>query len=194
MYLYKNGEPDHLDATKNHGFNPENHKPNWNWRGTKADIYEAGHRVPFMIRWPNKIKPKQVDETVCLTDVAATLVELLSLNADPSQMEDSYSLVPLLNGKTEFTRKPVIHQSGSGGLAIRKGDYKLILGSGSAGREQPRGKVFGKPYQLYNLAVDPAETTNLIDDKKDLAKELEKEFFEMAGDDIIEKDFKGLKK
>jgi arylsulfatase A len=194
MYQHKNGEPDHMDDLTIQGFKPENHKANWNWRGTKADIYEAGHRVPFMVRWPNKLKAKTISETVCLTDVAATLVDLLDLKADSTQMEDSYSMVPLLTGEEEFIRKPVIHQSGGGALAIRKGDYKLILCSGSGGREKPRGKTFGQPYQLYNLAIDPFETNNIYLEKEEIAQALENEFFEIAGNDITEKDFKGLKK
>ncbi|MCK4817719.1 arylsulfatase, partial [bacterium] len=99
MYLYKDGEEDHVDDITKQGFRTENHKPNWNWRGTKADIYEAGHRIPFMILWPDKLSPKTIDETVCLTDIAATLADLLELEVDTSQMEDGFSLVPLMKGK-----------------------------------------------------------------------------------------------
>jgi len=187
MYQFKDAETDHVDDSTKHGFRAENHKPNWNWRGTKADIYEAGHRVPLMIRWPGKLTPGTIDETVCLTDIAATLVDMLHLEADPSQMEDSFSMVPLMKGKA-FSRKPVIHQSGQGALAIRMGNYKLILCNGSGGREIPRGKPFTGPYQLYNLANDPYETTDLYETERDLAQMLEKEFFEIAGQDLTEND------
>ncbi len=192
MYLYRDGQPDHVNDIKNHGFKPENHKPNWNWRGTKADIYEAGHRVPFIVRWPNNLQPRQIDETVCLTDVTATLVDLLALKADPLQMEDSHSLVPLMSDEV-FNRKPIIHQSINGSIAIRKGDYKLILCNGSGGREVPIGNPFTKPYQLYNLANDPYETENLYISEATIALMLEEEFFEIAGDDLTEDDILTLK-
>jgi arylsulfatase A-like enzyme len=108
-------------------------------------------------------------------------------------MEDSHSLVPLFRDK-EFNRKPVIHQSGSGAIAIRKGDYKLILCNGSGGREVPKGKPFTKPYQLYNLADDPYENEDLMKSKTDIALGLEKEFFEIAGDDLTADDILKLSK
>jgi arylsulfatase A len=192
MHQFVDGQADHVDDNKNHGFRPENHKPNWNWRGTKADIYEAGHRVPFMIRWPNVIEPKQIEETVCLTDVTATLMDLLSLKADSSQMEDSFSLLPLMKNK-KISRKPVIHQSINGSIAIRKGDYKLILSNGSGGRESPRGKPFTKPYRLYNMDKDAYESQDLYETKSEMAISMEKEFFEIAHGDLSEDDILDLK-
>lgn len=193
MHQYVEGQADHVDNIKNHGFRPENHKSNWNWRGTKADIYEAGHRVPFMIRWPSGIEPRQINETVCLTDVTATLIDLLSLKADSSQMQDSFSLVPLIKNES-FSRKPIIHQSGNGSIAIRKGDYKLILTYGSGGRESPRGKPFTKPYQLYDVSEDPSESNDLYKSESEMAISLETEFFEIAQGDLSEGDIQNLQK
>ncbi len=192
MHLYENGEEDHTVANENHGYNPENHKPNLSWRGTKGDIFEAGHRVPLMIHWPGQLKARKSHETVCLTDISSTLVEMLGLSADVSQMEDGYSLVPIFSNE-EINRAPVIHQSGDGALAIRKGNYKLILCDGSGGREEPKGNAFSKPYQLYDLAIDPYETTNLINSHAEIAEGLEKEFYEIVDGDLTEEDISILK-
>jgi len=180
MYQYGVDEKDHIDNKTYHGFRAENHKPNGDWRGTKADIYEGGHRVPLMIYWPGQIAPKTINQAVCISDIVATLTDMLQLKADSSQMEDSYSLLPLLEGK-EFVREPIIHQSGQGALAIRQGDYKLILCNGSGGREKPRGNPFTRPYQLYNLKNDPHETQNLINTEIEMAKSMEKEFYRIVG-------------
>ncbi len=143
-----------------------------------------------MIRWPAKLNPKSIDQTICLTDVAETLVQLLKLEADPLQMEDSHSFLPLLVGEAGYQRKPIIHQSGNGTLAIRKGAYKLVLSDGSGGKQFPKGIPFKRPYQLYNIKKDPYETNNLYHTEKELALQLEKELYEVVGDDISAKDFK----
>ena len=68
---------------------------------------------------------------------------------------------------------PVVHHSISGTFAIRDGQWKLILGNGSGGRGAPKGKSGARPFQLYDIDADPAETTNLIDEHPEVAERLE---------------------
>ena len=81
-----------------------------------------------------------------------------------------YGDVHALNPKS---RAPVIHHSSGGMFAIRDGKWKLVLGNGSGGRQQPRGKAFKKPYQLFDISTDPSEKTNVIDEYPDVAQKLE---------------------
>ncbi len=186
MYAYPGRDPDHVGLETVHGFNPKNHRANGPWRGTKADIWEAGHRVPFFVRWPKGVAAKsKSSKTICHVDILATVAEIAGTKFDRKSAEDSFSFVDALK-QQKTSRPPVLHQSGSGFLAIRDGDWKLVLGSGSGGRQKPRGKRFGKPYHLYNLAQDPGETKNLIDSHGEVAKELEAKFRKLAhGDEVM---------
>jgi arylsulfatase A-like enzyme len=111
--------------------------------------------------------------TVCLTDVFATLAEITGAPLREKAAEDSVSLLPLLRGDEGFERPPVIHHSVSGMFAIRDGRWKLVAGNGSGGREEPKGEPFGRPYRLYDLRADPAETRDLLDVQPDVARRLE---------------------
>lgn len=186
-FMYRRGEKEdhHLKNEKDQGFRPEDHSANYHWRGTKADVWEGGHRVPFFVRWPKKIKAgRRVAEPVCLTDVLATVAEVIGEKLPDGSGEDSFSFFPQLEGKNAEKRPGVINHSASGTFAIRRGAWKLVLGSGSGGRQQPKGKRFEKPYHLYNLAEDPGETKNVIEEKADVAKEMEEELKKIAGGDL----------
>ena len=164
-FMYnRSGDPDHLDDATVQAYRPENHTSNGALRGTKADVWEAGHRVPFFARWPEKIEAgSKCSNTITHTDLFATCAELAGAKLPDKAAEDSFSWVPLFQGKfDQFKRAPVINHSANGTFAIRDGEWKLVLGNGSGGREKPRGKPFGKPYQLYDLKNDLGE-------KKDLA-------------------------
>ncbi len=168
-------EPDHTDDPSIQAYRPTSHRANGVLRGTKADIWEAGHRVPFFVRWPGKVTPNtRCDQTICLTDVSATVANLLGSDLPEGAAEDSYSFLPCLLGKSRPTpRPPVIHHSAAGMFAIRDGQWKLVLGNGSGGREKPRGKPFERPYQLFNLARDLSEQENVISQQADVASGLE---------------------
>lgn len=174
MNRYNYIEEDHVDDWKAHGYNYQNHQANYNWRGTKADIYEGGHRVPLLVRWPGNVENGAVcDQTTTLTDWYATFADLLSHKISLNEAEDSFSLLPLLQGEQKWERPPVVHHSSKGMFSIREGKWKLIAGNGSGGREAPKGKAFERPYQLYDLESDPTETKNLIEIKVEIAAELE---------------------
>lgn len=144
------------------------HNGSYIYRGKKFDIFEGGHRVPFIASWPGKIEQgSNSDEIICTTDFMATAAELLVTDLSDNTAEDSYSFLPVLMGKKyeKPIREATVHHSADGRFAIRQGDWKLILWAGSGGWAFPATKedMDGLPkFQLYNLDQDPGETTNLV--------------------------------
>lgn len=142
------------------------HYPNHHFRGHKADIFEGGHRVPFIVRWPGKVKAgSSSDQLTCLTDLMATCADITGAKLPPNAGEDSVSILPALLGKAaEPLREAVVHHSINGSFAIRSGKWKLIFCPGSGGWSAPRPGKAGQglpSQQLYNLEEDIRETTNL---------------------------------
>ena len=143
------------------------HNPSYHFRGHKADIYEGGHRVPFVVRWPGYIEAgRSSDQVICLTDLLATLADLTGISLEPAAGVDSYSMLPALLGEDDGPlREATVHHSINGSFAIRKGNWKLILCPGSGGWSDPRPGSPGieqlPPFQLYNLQEDVGETENL---------------------------------
>ncbi len=149
-----------------------------NMRGSKADLWDGGHRVPFVVRWPAKVAAgSKSDDLICLTDLMATCAELLDTPLPKDAAEDSVSFAPALAGKPIMTtRKGVIHHSVSGHFAYRQGNWKLLLAKGSGGWTAPNEKAAaeaGAPIaQLYDLEKDPGETTNLYASHPEVAERL----------------------
>jgi arylsulfatase A len=146
-------------------------------RGSKADIWDGGHRVPFIVRWPGHVKPSTTnDQLVCLTDLFATAAEIVSEQVPSGSCEDSVSFLPALSGQPiKSTRKGVIHHSFSGHFAYRTGNWKLLLARGSGGWTSPKETEVNKKApiaQLYDLASDPSETNNLYLQEADVAHQL----------------------
>jgi arylsulfatase A-like enzyme len=166
------------------GFRPEHHTANFIFRGTKADVWEAGHHVPFFVRYPGVVAPGSTcAETITHTDLFATVAAVIGEKLPPpgeGVAEDSHSLLGLLQGKPNARRgAPVVNHSVAGMFAIRGGKWKLVLGNGSGGREKPRGQRFARPYQLFDLDSDPSETTNVIEQHPDVAQRLERQCLEI---------------
>lgn len=156
------------------------HAANGNTRGQKADIWDGGHRIPFLARWPGKIKPgTSSDETICLTDLMATAAAIIGKKLPKNAAEDSYNILPALLGEPleQPIREATVHHSFSGMFAIRQGSWKLIVGRGSGGFTAPR-RIKPKPGepagQLYNLADDPREENNLYQEKPAVVARLQK--------------------
>jgi arylsulfatase A-like enzyme len=146
------------------------HFPSANLRGAKADIWDGGHRVPFIAQWPGVIKPgSRSDALICLTDIMATAAEVAGAPLPPEAAVDSVSFLPALRGESHH-RNAVIHHSISGYFAIRQGNYKLSLCPNSGGWSAPKpsgkswaaAKAAGKPLlQLYDMSKDLGEQHNL---------------------------------
>lgn len=152
-----------------------NHKANGDWRGQKADIWEGGHRVPFIVRWPGKVLAgKSSAALICLTDVFATFAEIVGAQK-PAEAEDSVSFLPVLAGKSGRARESVVHHSIDGTFAIREGKWKLIPALGSHGFSVPKQvkpEVGGPEGQLYDLEADPREERNLWSERNDVVARL----------------------
>ncbi|MDY7394515.1 sulfatase-like hydrolase/transferase [Aureibaculum sp. 2210JD6-5] len=154
------------------------HNPSGKWRGMKADIWEGGHRVPFIVSWPNKIKKNTTsDKIICTTDIFATATSILGKGQNNSLLEDSFDFSHALFNKVTSNpeRNSIVHHSIDGTFAIRHGDWKLILGKDSGGFSKNL-KIEDIPVatngQLYNLKNDPSEKNNLYDKLPSKVKEL----------------------
>lgn len=155
----------------------QGHYPSGEYRGHKADIYEGGHRVPFIVRWPAEVESGQKTAALaCLTDVYATLEAVTGQEKQLTGGEDGYNLLPVFKGALTSGRETLISHSIGGSFAIRQGSWKLCLSAGSGGWSAPRepeAKKQGLPsMQLYNLAEDPAEEKNLVTEMPEKVKAL----------------------
>jgi arylsulfatase A-like enzyme len=153
------------------------HRANADWRGEKADIWDGGHRIPFLARWPGRIAAGSVSKQLgCLTDLMATAAAISGFTLPSGTAEDSYNLLPALTGKpSKPIRSSIVHHSIDGMFSIREGDWKLELGLGSGGFTPPAripANADGPQGQLYNLAKDPAEADNLWQKHPEVVKRL----------------------
>lgn len=153
------------------------HRANADWRGEKADAWEAGHRIPFVIRWPGHITPASVSqETGSLTDIMATLAAVLELPLPDDAAEDSFNLLPALEQTAQASIRPnIVDHSLHGLFTIREGNWKLILGLGSGGFTLPKAvepAPGGPKGQLYDLQNDPREEHNLFDKRPEIVARL----------------------
>ncbi len=149
------------------------HRSGGRYRGGKRDLYEGGHRVPFIARWPARIEAgRSCNEPVCQTDLLATFADIVGVTLPADAGEDSESLLPAFHSD-EFSsplRGPVIHHSAAGYFAIRDGEWKLNLGRGANGNTKvPKGEL---PYELYNLETDPSEESNVAADHPEVVDRL----------------------
>lgn len=155
------------------------HQGNAHLRGTKADIWEGGHRVPFVVRWPGRTPPGTVsEELIELTDLIATCAAILGTSLPDSAGPDSFNALPaLLSAKPASpVRTFSVHHSLWGHFAIRQGPWKLIPKRGSGGFTFPReidvAREGAPSGQLYHLSSDPSETKNVWNDHPDIVAEL----------------------
>jgi len=185
MYRLGADEKDHVDDETIQGYRPEHHTANATWRGTKADIWEAGHRVPFFVRMPNQQHAgSRVTRVVGLVDIMATLAEFLEIELAAGDGVDSVSFASVLeNPAGASKRPPLICHSGAGMFAIRVGRWKLVAGNGSGGRQAPKGNPFEEPWMLFNLATDPGEKENVAEGNPQVFERLKRTLYEIKGDD-----------
>lgn len=163
-----------------------NHDPSGGWRGVKRDGWEGGHRVPFIVRWPGRIPANQVsDQMTNTTDIFATLASITGYQLPENVATDSFDMLPAMLGTQDpkvSIRPHLITQSFRGEFQIRQGNWKYLDHKGSGGNNYTKG-ILQKyalketepeaPGQLYNLAVDPGETTNLFSIESDKCQQLQ---------------------
>ncbi len=157
------------------------------WRGVKRDQWEGGHRTPFIVRWPGKVKMGTTShQLTSLTDVMATCAGITGAKLPDDAAEDSYNMLPVLLGEQvdKPVRRFVLQQTMSLAMSIRDGQWKYLDHKGSGGHNYNRTGPWGmKPYaladtdpdapgQLYNLEVDPGETTNLFSQHPETVKRM----------------------
>ena len=154
------------------------HFPSAEFRGYKSDIWDGGHRVPFLARWPGHVTAgTKTDQPACLTDLLATCAGLVGAALPDNAAEDSVSLLSVLAGTAaDPVREAVVHHSIQGKFAIRQGPWKLELCPGSGGWSKPGDKEAEKQglptLQLYNMTQDVGERRNLAAEKPELVKKM----------------------
>jgi arylsulfatase A-like enzyme len=164
-------------ANANYGvLKAKGHNPSYIYSGNKGSYLEGGHRVPFIVKWPEKIKPNSVSNaTICTTDFMATCADIVDYNLKDDEAEDSYTMLPLLYQKEGYHREATIHHSKEGVFAIRKGDWKLIVaantGLNARGRPNKKNKNLSENI-LYNLKTDVGEHINLAEKHPEKVQEL----------------------
>ncbi len=143
------------------------------YRGLKRDLYEGGHRVPFIVKWPGKVnRGTTSDEFVSQVDLAATFAKIIGYPLKKKEAVDSHNLLPVMKGMnyTRPFREASVHNTSPNKFALRQGDWVLIDAStGSAKRETSTYleyfglEAFGKENDglLFNLKEDPRQSINL---------------------------------
>jgi arylsulfatase A len=165
------------------------HDSSAGFRGTKSDVFEGGHRVPFIARWPG-VTPAgtRSEDLVGQLDIFATCAELLGATLPADAAEDSISMLGSLRGQssTARPRETLVNHSANGDFAIREGKWKLLLCPGSGGwspptrapspwtQAKPDDFTGLPPYQLYDLVADPAEKNNLVERHPEIVQRLGK--------------------
>jgi arylsulfatase A-like enzyme len=141
------------------------HFPSAQLRGYKADVWDGGHRVPFVVRWPAVIAPGSTcGQLACQVDLMATVAEITGAEIPQTAGEDSVSLLPLFRGENRMVRESLVHHSFHGDFAIRAGRWKLVLCPGSGVWSPPPRAAKGTtlpPVQLCDMSADESETSNL---------------------------------
>lgn len=182
-----NGPHPHPEEMTKH-----NHWPAGIHRGQKADIWDGGHRIPFIATWPKLIEANQVsEELICLTDLLATVADITGQDLPTDTAEDTLSILPVLKGDPSL-RHATVHHSITGMFSLRKGKWKLIVGQGSGGfrsdqldrskigiPSQGEYKPGEAPGQLYNMKDDPGEENNLYLQYPQIVSELTEQLIEI---------------
>jgi len=137
------------------------HHPSGPYRGHKGDIWEGGHRVPLVVRWPGHIKAgTSSEQLVCLTDLFATCAEVVGAEPPANGAEDSLSFLAALLGKPNSDgRSTLVSHSNFGEFAYRDGPWKLVFRMSGRNLAESRGKP--TVAELYRLDTDVGEMTDL---------------------------------
>lgn len=153
------------------------HDPSDGRRGYKADIFDGGHRIPLVVRWPGHVpRDSRNKDFVCLGDFMATCADMLGVKLPDNAAEDSISFLPQLLGKGPGARDTLVESSINGSFGIRQAQWKLAFCPDSGGWSFPRpgrDKTDGWPrFQLFDVVADPAEKTNVLADHPEIVQRL----------------------
>jgi arylsulfatase A-like enzyme len=148
------------------------HRPAGPFRGGKYSNFEGGTRVPFVVRWPARVKPAVSTALVSQVDLIASFSALVGMPAPGAAAADSENILPALLGESQTGRQVLVEQAGA--LAIRQGPWKFIApGDGPRVQQTTNTELGNDPApQLYDLAADPGERTNLAATRGEKAREL----------------------
>lgn len=160
------------------------HNSSGEYRGIKRDLWEGGHRVPFIMSWSGNIKGgRKIKESVCISDIYSTLADITDTPMGDNEAQDSYSLLPLITRKGEYERDYTVHHSSTGRFGIRKGDWVLI--EGGSGDDNGRDgapeyyaelnypEITTKPTgELFNIRKDLSQRNSLYDENPEKVAEL----------------------
>ena len=165
LIVFASDNGPHLEG----GADPDFFNSNGIYRGYKRDLYEGGIRVPLIMSWPGKIQSNTQTDFMCsFWDMMPTFREIISPKSKSGNQEDGVSLVPLITGKKGQKEHEYLYfefQEMNGRQAVRKGDWKLV-------HMNIRGKH--PYYELYNLASDPSERHNVIEEYPEVTQELKR--------------------
>lgn len=147
------------------------HKPAGPFRGGKYSTFEGGTRVPFVVRWPARVKPGVSDALLSQVDFVASFAALLGQAAP--DLRDSENVLPALLGTSNTGRTVLVEQAGAR-LALRQGAWKYIPPSQGPKIQQNTNTETGNDPapQLYDLANDPGERNNVAAERAEKAREL----------------------
>ncbi len=148
------------------GMMAQGHFSSYVFRGSKADLFDGGHRIPLIISWGDRFRGLREDGIISLTDFYATFAEMTGYTVPANEAEDSYSFWPVLARTGRSARTDIVSHSGDGSFALREGDWKLLFCGGSGGWSDPLNEdrqlmATLPPVQLYDMRNDVGETTNL---------------------------------
>ena len=154
----------------------QGHFSSYIYRGLKGTLYEGGHRVPFIVKWPNKIKKStETNYLTCTTDLLATVIDIQGDTLKNNEGEDSVSFLSALLSKQTNDRGPIVHHSDAGYFSLREGKWKIIFHEGAGSRRKdPKDKPVINPgkMQLFDMSKDQTELVNIAKDHPKVVKEL----------------------
>lgn len=156
------------------------HNPGRPFRGYKGSLLEGGHRIPFIVRWPGKVKANSVnDNLISLNSLMATCAQLVNKKLPVNAGEDSQSILPLLLQQNSLPALNTLVHAGVNGFAVRQGPWKLV-----EAKEIPKDRQENRPEALsglYNVDNDPAEMENIIGQHPDIAHSLHEQLNKIVG-------------